>query len=610
LFEQLVTDLCEIIRKQTNELVLTNCCATLKLLIGFESDKQTRVSAIFSELVADLVAATNKLTLRDIDLDAKESRDVVLTGIALFQRLNAITRTHPIVGATRVFEVVTKLFANSLFHPEQRGRREEEEEEGTNTSAGAAVVLSKQVEKLSRAAVGLLFHILLWEFQKIDAVHVSLLESQQTVTVKQHRDQLINILLTLLPSQQLSRKRKRLSPASLTAFLLLCDLFVLFSRGLTSVPGLAELSYVPPVRVKEAVKEFLVVSLEPAAPTLETENDDNEGVDDEESDEADLEQDLAATENSLPSTKEEQRELVLRALARPVAFDCISSEFAPSLIIHFVRWGKRADEVIKVMLAEMRKSDAGLEHRWISSALQLKYEQYLAELNNENEEKTQTVLTEFKELTHRLVLTYGSGFAQKSALHQSLVNIVKSGISYFLMGEDQLAHLKFLNEGVSKFAARLTPEEAQRERLKCETETQKRGWEFNQENEEHTQYFAFLKLLHRVETGEEAPKSINAGKKEKTTQKRKKKESKKEQKKTKSKPSRKSPRKKQKKAQYEEEQSDEIEEYSEEEKTKKPISKKKRKNAPEEIEDSQSETEGVFLANSQPIRGDSEDEDL
>jgi hypothetical protein len=60
---------------------------------------------------------------------------------------------------------------------------------------------------------------------------------------------------------------------------------------------------------------------------------------------------------------------LIAALARPVAYNCLSLEMAPALLAQFTQCGKQAEAFVKVLLAKIRERTADDEWKSVFVAL-------------------------------------------------------------------------------------------------------------------------------------------------------------------------------------------------------------------------------------------------
>ena len=67
-------------------------------------------------------------------------------------------------------------------------------------------------------------------------------------------------------------------------------------------------------------------------------------------------QEAGALTDTLDDEDVERKEKLVAALARTVVYGALPLEFAPSILVHFLEYGKHCSDLIKTFLAKIRET--------------------------------------------------------------------------------------------------------------------------------------------------------------------------------------------------------------------------------------------------------------
>jgi len=155
--------------------------------------------------------------------------------------------------------------------------------------------------------------------------------------------------------------------------------------------------------------------------------------------------------------------------------------------------------------------------------LKQKYESLLKVVDDEEEFKSQSL--EFRELAHRLSLSYGIG-KPENELRSSLELLIQEGVLDTIKSNDPESRYQFLGDGISKFVSKLTSSRAALILKLAKEKAAELENPPNEDKEGHHFYFAFIQYLEKASHSEPSSVAMKIGskKKEKGKGKRKKSE--------------------------------------------------------------------------------------
>ncbi|KAK2990557.1 hypothetical protein RJ640_019837 [Escallonia rubra] len=188
--------------------------------------------------------------------------------------------------------------------------------------------------------------------------------------------------------------------------------------------------------------------------------------------------------------EETNRDAVMIAAAKLVAIDVVPKEYlGPEIISHFVMHGTSVTEIVKHLIAVLKKKDEDVSNIFLE-ALKRAYGRHLLVLSNSSDQSLSgKSFQECKDLASRLSVTFAGAARNK---HRAVIlKIVRDGITYAFA--DTPRQLSFLEGAVLHFVSKLpTPDileilnDVQKRTENVNTDENPSGWR---------PYFTFLDSL-------------------------------------------------------------------------------------------------------------------
>eukprot|EP01117_Protostelium_nocturnum_P016851 TRINITY_DN6750_c0_g1_i1.p1 TRINITY_DN6750_c0_g1~~TRINITY_DN6750_c0_g1_i1.p1 ORF type:complete len:1165 (-),score=589.72 TRINITY_DN6750_c0_g1_i1:42-3536(-) len=374
-FNEMVKRLCELFKMNSKKEVLESIAGTLEYLSKEEhpskSSAEESVVQLSSDLCKSIVPSGKSKKQQEGDLQVS------------LVRLDALYKKINFSSTIDVIEFVEEIVEND-----------------------------EKVEDIS-SALSILNTNLLWNLLQVvnDPDSVEVYVTKRNEFVKQLEKNLENENQTVAEN----------------AFLILCDLLVLFPREFTKT-DFKDLFFNPTKTLEHRMKRFYEESVE------------------ESNKEANSEKIIKLTE----------------AFARPLSKKSFESTSVASVLANFCDHGKYLETVVKQMMAKLRENSPQTEWENVYDALVIKYDRYLNAKREGDDTKSEEELSQFKALAARLSLMYSFNMGRQPELLNGSVRFVNRSIDLALKGgsgndedHDPTEYYPFLNEGVNRLISRM-----------------------------------------------------------------------------------------------------------------------------------------------------------
>ncbi|XP_052211559.1 sister-chromatid cohesion protein 3 [Diospyros lotus] len=150
--------------------------------------------------------------------------------------------------------------------------------------------------------------------------------------------------------------------------------------------------------------------------------------------------------------EETNRDAIMIAAAKLIASDVVPKEYlCPEIISHFVMHGQSVTEIVKHLIAVLKKRDENVSSFFLEAMKRAYHRQLVGVSGSTDESLTGKSFQQCKDLAARLSGTFVG--AARHKYRSDILNIVKDGIEYAFL--DAPKQLSFLDVSVIHFVSRL-----------------------------------------------------------------------------------------------------------------------------------------------------------
>ncbi|XP_028831333.1 cohesin subunit SA-1a isoform X1 [Denticeps clupeoides] len=230
------------------------------------------------------------------------------------------------------------------------------------------------------------------------------------------------------------------TPVKEQAFMLLCDLLMIFSHQLTtgSREGLQPLVFNPDSTLQNELLNFILDHV------FIDQDDENQSIEGDEEDEA----------NKIEALH--KRRNLLAAFSKLIIYDIVDMPAAADIFKHYMKYYNDYGDIIKETLSKTRQTDKILCAKTLILSLQQLFNELLQE-QGPNLDRTSSHVSGIKELARRFALTFG---LDQIKTREAVATLHKDGIDFAFKYQNSKgpeyppANLAFL-EVLSEFSSKL-----------------------------------------------------------------------------------------------------------------------------------------------------------